>query len=138
MNRNSWPRAIAASFGLCALSLACGGGDPAPVEPPPPVTDTPVLTRTVIDSGLSSPWDIAFAADGGRLKGSGRSIAALHLRDALDLVDKRNPGLLERFGQCVRELKGFAHPRIAGLFAEALVILKRARELELEDRKSVV
>jgi single-stranded-DNA-specific exonuclease len=40
----------------------------------------------------------AFAADGGMLKGSGRSIAALHLRDALDLVDKRSPGLLERFG----------------------------------------
>ena len=41
----------------------------------------------------------AFAADnGGRLKGSGRSIAGLHLRDALDLVDKRNPGVLERFG----------------------------------------
>jgi len=41
----------------------------------------------------------AFANDsGGRLKGSGRSIAGLHLRDALDLVDKRVPGMLERFG----------------------------------------
>ena len=40
----------------------------------------------------------AFAADGPRLKGSGRSIPGLHLRDALDLVDKRHPGLLERFG----------------------------------------
>ena len=41
----------------------------------------------------------AFAADGPeRLKGSGRSIAALHLRDALDLVDKRHPGMIERFG----------------------------------------
>ena len=41
----------------------------------------------------------AFAADhGGRLKGSGRSIAGLHLRDALDRVDKRSPGVLERFG----------------------------------------
>jgi len=41
----------------------------------------------------------AFAAESdGRLKGSGRSIAGLHLRDALDLVDKRSPGLLERFG----------------------------------------
>lgn len=41
----------------------------------------------------------AFASDGGgKLKGSGRSIAGLHLRDALDLVDKRSPGLLERFG----------------------------------------
>ena len=32
------------------------------------------------------------------LKGSGRSIPGLHLRDALDLVAKRNPGLIERFG----------------------------------------
>jgi single-stranded-DNA-specific exonuclease len=41
----------------------------------------------------------AFASEGsGKLKGSGRSIAGLHLRDALDLVDKRCPGLLERFG----------------------------------------
>jgi single-stranded-DNA-specific exonuclease len=42
---------------------------------------------------------IAFA-DGapGELKGSGRSIPSLHLRDALDLVSKRHPGLLLRFG----------------------------------------
>lgn len=41
----------------------------------------------------------AFALDGdGSLKGSGRSIPGLHLRDALDLVDKRAPGLIERFG----------------------------------------
>jgi len=32
------------------------------------------------------------------LKGSGRSIAGFHLRDALDLVAKREPGLLLRFG----------------------------------------
>ena len=32
------------------------------------------------------------------LKGSGRSIPGLHLRDALDLIDKRAPGLLKRFG----------------------------------------
>ena len=34
----------------------------------------------------------------GALKGSGRSIAGFHLRDALDLVSKREPGLLVRFG----------------------------------------
>jgi single-stranded-DNA-specific exonuclease len=42
---------------------------------------------------------IAFApGQSGELKGSGRSIPNLHLRDALDLVDKRQPGLLLRFG----------------------------------------
>ncbi len=41
----------------------------------------------------------AFASSGnGELKGSGRSITALHLRDALDLVSKRHPELIVRFG----------------------------------------
>ncbi|GHU25878.1 single-stranded-DNA-specific exonuclease [Betaproteobacteria bacterium] len=34
----------------------------------------------------------------GELKGSGRSIPGLHLRDALDLISKREPGLFIRFG----------------------------------------
>ncbi len=34
----------------------------------------------------------------GVLKGSGRSIAGLHLRDALDLVTKRHPDLILKFG----------------------------------------
>jgi single-stranded-DNA-specific exonuclease len=42
---------------------------------------------------------IAFArGSGGELKGSGRSIRGLHLRDALDLIDRRLPGLILRFG----------------------------------------
>jgi single-stranded-DNA-specific exonuclease len=43
---------------------------------------------------------IAFARaqTGGELKGSGRSIAGLHLRDALDLVSKRQPHLIQKFG----------------------------------------
>ncbi|MES2770676.1 MAG: single-stranded-DNA-specific exonuclease RecJ [Pseudomonadota bacterium] len=41
----------------------------------------------------------AFArGENGEIKGSGRSIPGLHLRDALDLVSKRAPGLLIRFG----------------------------------------
>ncbi|WP_019561010.1 single-stranded-DNA-specific exonuclease RecJ [Caldimonas manganoxidans] len=34
----------------------------------------------------------------GLLKGSGRSIPGFHLRDALDLVSKRHPGVLRKFG----------------------------------------
>ena len=37
-------------------------------------------------------------ATGGEAKGSGRSIPGLHLRDALDLLTKRFPGLVLRFG----------------------------------------
>lgn len=41
----------------------------------------------------------AFApGNDGEIKGSGRSIAGFHLRDALDLVAKRHPGLIIRFG----------------------------------------
>ena len=41
----------------------------------------------------------AFArGDKGEIKGSGRSIPGLHLRDTLDLMSKRAPGLLLRFG----------------------------------------
>lgn len=41
----------------------------------------------------------AFApGEGNELKGSGRSIAALHLRDALDWIDRQHPGLILKFG----------------------------------------
>ncbi|MEO8485682.1 MAG: single-stranded-DNA-specific exonuclease RecJ [Betaproteobacteria bacterium] len=42
---------------------------------------------------------IVFApGNDGEWRGSGRSIAGFHLRDALDLVSKRAPGMLLRFG----------------------------------------
>ncbi|RXZ42746.1 single-stranded-DNA-specific exonuclease RecJ [Crenobacter cavernae] len=42
---------------------------------------------------------IVFApGDDGEIKGSGRSIPGFHLRDALDLVYKRHPGLILKFG----------------------------------------
>ena len=44
------------------------------------------------------------------LRGSGRSIPGLHLRDALDLVTKRSPALIKKFG---------GHAMAAGLTIEA-------------------
>ncbi|MFC5510267.1 single-stranded-DNA-specific exonuclease RecJ [Massilia jejuensis] len=42
---------------------------------------------------------ITFAPGGpGLIKGSGRSIPGFHMRDALDLVSKRVPGLIDKFG----------------------------------------
>ncbi len=42
---------------------------------------------------------IVFApGDEGEIKGSGRSIPGFHLRDALDLVYKRHPGMILKFG----------------------------------------
>jgi single-stranded-DNA-specific exonuclease len=47
---------------------------------------------------LQRPAIVFAAGTDQTLRGSGRSIAGLHLRDALDLVAKRNPGLITRFG----------------------------------------
>ena len=51
-----------------------------------------------IKDRLNRPTFVFANAPGGVLKGSGRSIAGFHLRDALDLVSKRVPGVLVRFG----------------------------------------
>jgi len=65
----------------------------------------------------------AFArGEGGLVKGSGRSIPGLHLRDALDLVAKRAPGVLLRFGghaaAAGATLREDDFPRFATTFAE--------------------
>ncbi|MCC7067389.1 MAG: single-stranded-DNA-specific exonuclease RecJ [Burkholderiales bacterium] len=54
---------------------------------------------------------IVFApGDQDELKGSGRSIPGFHLRDAIDLVAKRAPGVIRRFG---------GHAMAAGLTVDA-------------------
>ncbi|MEE1673414.1 single-stranded-DNA-specific exonuclease RecJ [Agarivorans aestuarii] len=41
----------------------------------------------------------AFAdGDNGEVKGSGRSVAGVHLRDLLERIDTQNPGLISKFG----------------------------------------
>ncbi|MBQ0929978.1 single-stranded-DNA-specific exonuclease RecJ [Ideonella sp. 4Y16] len=47
---------------------------------------------------LHRPTFVFARGQDGALKGSGRSIPGFHLRDALDLVSKREAGLLLRFG----------------------------------------
>lgn len=55
--------------------------------------------RPTIVFASSAQLDTALTGyKSGELKGSGRSIPGLHLRDALDLVDKRHPGLIGKFG----------------------------------------
>ncbi|WP_322402052.1 single-stranded-DNA-specific exonuclease RecJ [Massilia luteola] len=78
---------------------------------------------------------ITFAPAGdGWIKGSGRSIPGFHLRDALDLVSKKVPGLIDKFG---------GHSMAAGLsiradrfdaFAQAFEAVGRAwlTEAQLE------
>ncbi len=56
----------------------------------------------VLASRIKETWHrpvIAFARDrDGQIKGSGRSIAAVHIRDVLDSIATRNPGLIKTFG----------------------------------------
>ncbi len=47
---------------------------------------------------LHRPTFVFATGADGQLKGSGRSIPGFHLRDALDLVSKRHPDLLKKFG----------------------------------------
>jgi single-stranded-DNA-specific exonuclease len=64
----------------------------------------------------------AFAPAGaGEIRGSGRSITGLHLRDTLDLVAKREPGLLLRFG---------GHAAAAGLTLRASDFTRFAQTFE--------
>jgi len=73
---------------------------------------------------------------GHELKGSGRSIAGFHLRDALDLVAKRYPGVLLRFGGhamaagCTileENLSAFEHglAEVAAQWLDAATLLRR-------------
>ncbi len=70
---------------------------------------------------------IIFAPAGdGTIKGSGRSIQGLHLRDALDLVSKRQPGLILRFG---------GHAMAAGLAINESEFDTFVKEFELVARE---
>ncbi len=63
------------------------------------------LHRPVIAFARASETAVD-AQDEAMLRGSGRSISGLHLRDCLDLVSKREPGVILRFG---------GHAQAAGL-----------------------
>ena len=51
-----------------------------------------------IKEKLHRPTIVFARGENGELKGSGRSIPGLHLRDALDLVAKQHPSMIKRFG----------------------------------------
>ncbi|MCB2023449.1 MAG: single-stranded-DNA-specific exonuclease RecJ, partial [Ottowia sp.] len=92
-----------------ALSIAEGLFDPAAEPPAALCVFDPDFHEGVVGIVAARLKDklhrptFVFAPSGaeGRgheLKGSGRSIAGFHLRDALDLVAKRHPGVLLKFG----------------------------------------
>ncbi|MCA1978462.1 MAG: single-stranded-DNA-specific exonuclease RecJ, partial [Thiobacillus sp.] len=73
-------------------------------------------------------------ADDGTLKGSGRSIPGLHLRDALDRVDRRHPGLILKFGGHAMAagltLSAGGHPAFAAAFEATVRELLDPADLE--------
>ena len=110
------------------LALQADAGD----TPPALVIFDPAFHEGVVGivagrlkDRLHRPTFVLARGQDGLLKGSGRSIPGFHLRDALDLVSKRHPGLLLRFG---------GHAMAAGctlaeadlpLFAQALTDVAR-------------
>lgn len=56
------------------------------------------LVASRLKEKVNRPTIVIAPTDDGALKGSGRSIAGVHLRDALDLVSKALPGAVLRFG----------------------------------------
>lgn len=68
---------------------------------------------------------VAFAEAGdGWLRGSARSVEGLHIRDLIDGVDRRHPGLIERFGGHAMAagltLRAASLPTFRAAFAEAV------------------
>lgn len=72
---------------------------------------------------------VAFArGEQDELKGSGRSIQGFHIRDALDAIAARNPGLIIKFG---------GHAMAAGLSLDPVNLETFAREFDREAKTSL-
>ena len=70
---------------------------------------------------------IAFArAEDGSLKGSARSVKGMHIRDALEAISTRHPGLIAKFG---------GHAMAAGLSLEADASRISAEAFDAEARR---
>jgi len=70
---------------------------------------------------------ITFAPAGdGMIKGSGRSIPGFHLRDALDLVSKRAPSLIDKFGGHAMAAGLSLRAEAFGAFCEAFEAVGRS------------
>ena len=120
--------------------------DNASVEPPPALSlfnaefheGVVGIVAGRLKDRLHRPTFVFARGIDGALKGSGRSIPGFHLRDALDLVAKRHPGVLLRFGGhamaagCTIALAQFdtfdkALQRVASEWLDAATLTRRIR-----------
>jgi single-stranded-DNA-specific exonuclease len=69
---------------------------------------------------LHRPVFVFATGQDGLLKGSGRSIEGFHLRDALDLISKRHPDAMVRFGGHAMAAGCTLHPQYLQTFTDAL------------------
>jgi single-stranded-DNA-specific exonuclease len=89
---------------MLARLLGDGGADGSDTPPAIALYDPDFhegvvgIVASRVKDRLHRPTFVFARGRDGLLKGSGRSIAGFHLRDALDLVSKRHPELLRRFG----------------------------------------
>ncbi|MEZ5570277.1 MAG: single-stranded-DNA-specific exonuclease RecJ [Halioglobus sp.] len=83
---------------------------------------------------LHRPTIVFADGDGGELKGSARSIQGIHVRDVLDAVAARHPGLITRFGGHAMAagltLRRDAYPAFAQAFCAE--VARHARDIELQ------
>ncbi|MGH8282903.1 MAG: single-stranded-DNA-specific exonuclease RecJ [Gammaproteobacteria bacterium] len=68
------------------------------------------LVASRIKDRVHRPVIVFARGEDGRLKGSARSVRSVHIRDALQAISTRSPGLIEKFG---------GHAMAAGLTLEA-------------------
>ena len=81
------------------------------------------LVASRVKERLRRPVIAFAAADGVSLRGSARSIEGIHIRDVLDSIAARQPGLIQRFG---------GHAMAAGLTLERVRLDEFARAFDAE------
>lgn len=84
------------------------------------------LVASRVKERVNRPVIALARADGQTLKGSARSISGVHIRDVLDTVATRHPGLIEKFG---------GHAMAAGLTLPAAGLEKFRSEFDAEVRR---
>ncbi len=84
------------------------------------------LVASRVKERVNRPVIALARADANTLKGSARSIAGVHIRDVLDAVATRHPGLIEKFG---------GHAMAAGLTLPAATLEIFQAEFDAEVRR---
>lgn len=84
------------------------------------------LVASRVKERVNRPVIALARGDANMLKGSARSISGVHIRDVLDAVATRNPGLIEKFG---------GHAMAAGLTLPAATLETFRAEFDAEVRR---